>query len=262
MAYQRGSGFVGLQQYLNANRQQGAAMGGAVAGRIEGAQQGVRDEGAGVMAGLQQAVDAGTPQYLEPNSVGDAERKAAATRYTGPEGLTDAQIAGLNASADKAEETARLGATDAGVATLLQQQYGQGYTGVGGRSLDAALARRGAGERLDAAPKGMAGLRSYLGGLPGQAHALVDRAKDITSGQIARYSGYQPPPTPDTRPPQSAIPSTAPERRAPGTTIGNIRVPGATPQINPVTIGNTVAGAPTPPKKGGQYIGGVWVPYT
>ena len=195
MAYQRGSGFVGLQQYLNANRQQGAAMGGAVAGRVEGAQQGVRDEAGGVMGDLQQAVAAGTPQYLEPSSVGDAERKAAATQYRGPEGLTDAQVAGLNTSADKAEATAKLGTTDAGVATLLQQQYGQGYTGVGGRSLDAALARRGAGERLDAAPKGMAGLRSYLGGLPGQANALVDRAKDITSGQIARYSGYEPPQT-------------------------------------------------------------------
>lgn len=225
MAYQRGSGFVGLQQYLNANRQQGAALGGAVAGRVEGAQRDARDAGAATIAGLQDAVTAGTPQYVEPSSVGDAQRRLGANAYTGPEGLTEAQIGGLNQQADKAEEMAKLGTTDAGVATLLQQQYGNGYTGVGGRSLDAALARRGAGERLDAAPKGMEGLRSYLGTLPGQAAAIVDRGKDITSGVGMRYSQWEPPQTygTDTRRNTIQTPGTMPDK--PGrkrTTVDNV----------------------------------------
>lgn len=218
MAYQRGSGFVGLQQYLNANQQKGAAMGAAVAGRVEGAQHGVRDEANSVMEGLQTAVTAGTPQYMEPISVGDAQRHLEANRYTGPEGLTEAQISSLNTNADKAEELAKLGTTDAGVSTLMQQQYGNGYTGVGGRALDSALVRRGAGDRLDAAPKGMTGLRSYLGTLPSAAAAIVDRGKDITSGVGARYASYEPPPTygQDTRRNPIQTPGTMPTNRRKG----------------------------------------------
>lgn len=197
MAYQRGSGFVGLQQYLNANQQQAQQLGAGVAGRLEGEQAGVMDAGSQVLGDLQRQVNAGVPQYLEPSSVGDAERKAASTSYTGPEGLTPEQIAALGAQADTAEAQSKLGGTDAGVATLLQQQYGKGYAGVGGRSLDAFLARRGAGARLDAAPKGMDKVRTFLGALPGQAAAAVDRGRDIASGVGARYASYQPPPTLD-----------------------------------------------------------------
>lgn len=197
MAYQKGSGFVGLRDYLGANRQAGQAMGQQVLGQVNTAQQGVRDLGESTLGQLQQDVSAGVPTYSEPGSAEEAQARAGGahgTVYRGPQGLTSEQYGALTAGVDKAADVAGYGTTDAGVATLLQQQYGQGYTGVGGRSLDAALARRGAGAQLDAAAKsGIEGLRSYLGNVAGRAASTVEGGRERAADVRRQYGAYQPP---------------------------------------------------------------------
>lgn len=269
MAYQRGSGFVGLQQYLNANQQQAATLGGSVAGRIEGQQGEVRSAADATLGDVQQAAAAGTPTYTDPVDMATAENRAAGvgTTYTGPQGLTSGQWNNLTGKADAVGKNAQYGTTDAGVATLLQQQYGNGYTGVGGRSLDSFLARRGAGERLDsAAGKGMEALRSYLNTTNERAIAAGEQGSMNAANVRGQYrdwaNAHQPQPAQPTQPLVSLPPTTQPY--SPGNTLGTIHVPGNTPrQTNPVTIGNTTVGAPKPPGKGGgRYVGGQWVPYT
>lgn len=191
MAYQKGSGFVGLQQYLNANQQQAQQMGQQVAGQIDTAYGGVRSEADQMLAGVQGQAAAGAPAYQDPADLATANERAAGvgTTYTGPEGLSNAQNAALEASAKKAVDTAALGGTDVGVATLLQQQRGRGYTGVGGRSLDAFLARRGAGVELDDASKtGMDGLRAYLGNTREKGIAAAEQGREAAAEVRGRYA--------------------------------------------------------------------------
>lgn len=214
MAYQRGSGFVGLQQYLGANQQAAQQLGNTVAGQIEGAQQGVRSAADTALAGVQQAAAAGTPVYSDPGDLATAQARASggSTVYSGPQGLN---LQPLEAQATEAGKKAQYGTTDQGVATLLQQQYGQGYTGVGGRSLDAALARRGAGERLDyAAGKGMDALRSYLGDAGMKAGEAVEQGRVNAANVRNQYAQYQPPTTFDNGPRRNVIqtPGTMPEK--------------------------------------------------
>lgn len=195
MAYQRGSGFVGLQQYLNANQQQGQAMGGSVAGRVEGQQHDVRSAADSTINDVTQAAATGTPTYSDPGNLDTAQARAAGvgTTYTGPQGLSPEQWSNLNNKATAAGTNAQYGTTDAGVATLLQQQYGKGYTGVGGRTLDSALARRGAGERLDyAAGKGMDALRSYLGTTNERAIGIGQQGFQNAANVRQQYAQYQP----------------------------------------------------------------------
>lgn len=196
MAYQRGSGFVGLQQYLNANQQQGAALGNSVASRLEGnianTSSGVMSELNDAVAGVQAAANA-VPGYVEPTSREDADAKARAARYTGPQGLSAEKVAAARAGISDVEQQGKYGQTDAGVATLLQQQYGNGYTGVGGRSLDAALARRGAGERLDNAGKqGVAKLQQYLGTANQQAIEAGQQGLVNAATTRQQYENWQP----------------------------------------------------------------------
>lgn len=198
MAYQRGSGFVGLQQYLNANQQAGAGLGQAALGQVQQAQQGVRNAADTTVGEVEQAALAGTPVYSDPGSVEEAQARAAGrgTAYTGPQGFSPEQWGALSQKADEAGRTAQYGTTDAGVATLLQQQYGRGYTGVGGRTLDAALARRSAGEGLDtAAGKGMEGLRGYLNTANERVAAASERGMEGAANTRAQYAAYQPPAT-------------------------------------------------------------------
>lgn len=183
MPYQRGSGFVGLQQYLGANQEAAQRMGSQLAGQVE--QQGLAAQSAidARRQQVQQQIAAGTPQYVAPDYTGmsrdeawdaQAARRSNLPSYTGPTDMGDVEA--LSQQAQAAEQQAQLGGTDAGRAVLLQQQA-QGPYGLGARTLDALLAGRGAGGRLDAAASRFGDLQRYLG------TAQQDTAARAAAGQ-------------------------------------------------------------------------------
>lgn len=187
MPYQRGSGFVGLQQYLGANQEQAQRMGNNLAQQVE--QQGQAAQGA-IDAQRQQAqqqIAAGTPQYVAPDYSGmsrdeawDAQHARAAPTYTGPKDMGN--VDALNTQALEAQQQAQLAGTDAGRAVLLQQGA-QGPYGLGARTLDAFLAGRGAGARLNAAASRFGDLQKYLGtaqqGVADAATAAQQQAQQV-----------------------------------------------------------------------------------
>lgn len=169
-SYQRGSGFVGLRDYLQANPEAGQRMGDQLAAQVEGqgqAAQGAIDTQRGL---VEQQIAAGTPQYAAPDYAGmskeeawDAQalRRATPAPYTGPKDMGN--VDALNTQALQAQTAAQLAGTDAGRAVLMQRA-GTAAPTVGGRSLDAALAGRGAGNRLAAASSRFGALQKYLSG--------------------------------------------------------------------------------------------------
>jgi hypothetical protein len=206
-------------------------MGAAVADRLEGdiaktvgaTQSGLSDATARVIS---QAA-AGTPQYVAPTSQAEADAGAFGARYTGPWGLSNEDVAAAEAGITKAGEQGKYGATDAGIATLLQQQYGQGYTGVGGRSLDAALVRRGAGERLEkAGSAGVDKLKEYLGTAARETAAAAEQGS-VKAGTVRQqYGQWAPPQTDDVRRNPIQTPGTMPARG--NTTIYGLPLGGVT----------------------------------
>lgn len=281
MAYtQRGSGFVGLRDYLGLNRQQGEAMGNTLASQVE--QEAAAARGAVDAAGatLKRKAEAAVPTYQSmPVGLDSAEEEAfrqarAGVGYTGPRELGDvANVNELQTGLDKARQTGSLAATDAGRSVLLSQR-GQGARTQGGRMLDASLAGRGGGERLEAATRGTDALRNYLGlaqtaaqGVTADAAArgaaVQDRYRKESEDlrRIRNQPIHYNPVAPKAPPVYQAPP------RPEGNQVGNIFVP-ANPEGRDQIIGTTpIPAAPQPapagkkPNKGGQYIGGVWVPY-
>lgn len=176
MAYQRGTGFVGLQQYLGANDEQAKRMGQGLTNQVNAEGQAAQtaiDQG---VKNFDTAASVGTPTYtglstgLETGEeAADLAGKAAGSVYTGPKALGDvADVDALRKRAVGASQTAGLASTDAGRATLLTKGA-TGTYGLGARSLDAYLAGRGGGAELDAAT-------TKYGKLPGAVDAAVTRA--------------------------------------------------------------------------------------
>lgn len=194
----RGSGFVGLGQYLQANQQQAQQMGNAIA-------QGIEQEGAATKQATDDAVRtfndaAGVSATYNtlggaPGSYGAAPAAMAnvdtANRVlAGPQelgGVVD--VDALNARASSLGDRARMGGSDAGVSVLMAQQ-GKGANTQGGRNLDSFLARRGAGERLDNAATAYGRLGSYVGAAQEQAKTAGAAARDRAKGAIAGASPY------------------------------------------------------------------------
>lgn len=208
MPYQRGSGFVGLQDYLGANREAAAQMGNSLASEVERqgqAAMGAIDQQA---AATQQQISAGTPEFntfgLEPDEEA-LLRARVAQGYTGPQDMGN--VDAVSAQARKASETAELAGTDTGRAVLLQRGATGPYN-LGARTLDAFLAGRGAGARLDAARGKFGELQKYLGTAQGNVANAVNEAKARTLGmqQQAAASTPQyaqpgaPPPAPPAHP--------------------------------------------------------------
>lgn len=203
MPYQRGSGFVGLQQYLGANQEQAQRMGNNLAQSVE--QQGQAAQGA-IDAQRQQAeqqIAAGTPQYAAPDYTGmsrdeawdaQAARRANPPGYSGPKDMGN--VDALSTQAQAAQQQAQLAGSEAGRAVLLQQQA-QGPYGLGARTLDAFLAGRGAGGRLDAASSRFGALQKYLGtaqqGVADAATAAQGRAAGVQARMRAEPRVPMPP---------------------------------------------------------------------
>lgn len=188
MAFQRGTGFVGLQQYLNANQAQAQSMGNRLADDVE--KRGNEAMGAidAQRAVTGRQIEAGTPTYnlagLDPDER-EYARTVATRGYTGPQDMGDTTA--LASQAQSASEQANLGATEAGRAVLLAQQAKGPYS-LGARTLDAYLAGRGAGGRLEAAQGRFGDLQKYLTGAQQQVADQVSGAKAQTAtvqGQFA-----------------------------------------------------------------------------
>jgi len=183
MAYQRGTGFVGLQQYLGANEEQAKKMGQGITDQVNTEGQAAQ----GAIDTASQAVEAqaaaGTPTY-EPlpdaqNLPGTADLynygKMQQATYKGPKALGDvADTTALTKQAAGAQQTAQLAGTDAGRATMLAKSA-QGSYGLGARSLDAYLAGRGGGQALEQATSKYAKLQDYLGTAEKTATARGER---------------------------------------------------------------------------------------
>lgn len=177
--YQRGTGFVGLNQYLGLNRGAAGQMGNALAQQAE--QQGAAAQG---------AIDTATSKANEAVKAGGTGQG-----YSGPTGLGD--MATLYGQAAGAQNYANALGNNAGRATLLGQQYGANTWG--GGQLDAALAGAGAGGQRMAAAQGKYGkLLEYLGNAQ---QGVQQRAADARTaapaptkrppGQVERGDDYR-----------------------------------------------------------------------
>lgn len=201
MAYQRGSGgsgFVGLQQYLNANRGAAQQMGGDLAAGLNKSAADVQNEIDVGASAFGAAAQAGTPQFdqttamLEGGVLGEQARNGG-IQYRGPNTLRDVVDTDyLKNRVTSVGQQAELAGTDAGRATLLQQRYGQGYTGVGGRSLDAWLAGVGGGEGIAKATTGISKLQSYLGTAETNAAAKAAQGKGAAAALSDTYQSQFP----------------------------------------------------------------------
>lgn len=264
MAYTRGSGFVGLTNYLGLNRQAGERMGEQLAQQVEGSTNAARGAVDAASSDFAQQVQAGTPTYQTGGNIYDVAGRAASTQYGGPTALSAQTVGGIEQKIADAQRMGQLAGTDSGRAALM------GGTGSqGGRMLDAALAGRSA--RLDQAARGYQGLRGYLGLAQSNAAGQVASAQKATEDVRAKYAAelqQEPQWMKDARQPRPEAPaSPAPAQDKPqgGQYIGGNWVPHGTPQApkGPVMVGNVNAnpGQPKKPKQGGQWVGGQWVPY-
>lgn len=211
MAYNgpRGSGFIGLQQYLGLNRGAAQRMGDTLAQQVE--QQGGAALGQiNTLAQQAQARLGGQPTYTAPTSAAEAAQRAAeAKKYA--EGISGelgsaADVSATEQAAAKAQQAAQFGTTDAGRSVLLGQQYGQsGYT-QGGSMLDSFLAGRGGGARLEQANNAYGKLREFLGTARSNYATAANAARQNALGVSQQYGAYRPPaaaqPAPVAQPPR------------------------------------------------------------
>lgn len=196
-SYPRGSGFVGLRDYLGLNAD--SRMGDALAEEIETAgrplARSIQDAGAEFYDKAQR----GTPTYQtgQAETMG-AEANAGRVVYQGPKSLGDVANADrLDAETGRVSELARMAGTDAGRAALYRQRQGDNgsYTD-GGAMLDAAISGRTGGARLANASSAFGRLQDMLGvaqrGATAQANAGQQAAADLSE----RYRREAPPAKP------------------------------------------------------------------
>lgn len=207
-SYPRGSGFLGLTNYLGLNQEAGQRMGSVLA-------QEVSQAGAPVAESIRKASEdfttkavRGTPTYdegtamLEPGALGEAARQGRIV-YSGPKDLSEVtDVANLEGEAQKAEDFAKQAGSEAGISALYQERHGSkgGYS-QGASMLDAALTSRGGGATLKNAAKGYAGLLDMLGVAKSGASASVANGKQGASELSEKYKKEFPAGKPYTAPP-------------------------------------------------------------
>lgn len=196
MAYQRGTGFVGLQQYLNANQEAAQRMGQGLAQQVNAEGQAVTGAIDAAGQDFNQQAEAGTPTYqAAPYGLETGEdtayhdTAAANATYKGPTTLGNTE--NLAKQANAASQTANLASTDAGRATLLAKGA-QGQYGLGARTLDSYLAGRGGGEALQQATSKYAKLQDYLGTAKTQAEARAQQGVADAAAVKGQYVANRP----------------------------------------------------------------------
>ncbi len=188
MAYTRGSGFVGLTNYLGLNRQAGERMGEQLAQQVEGSTNAARGAVDAASTDFAKQVQAGTPTYQTGGNIYDVAGRAADTRYGGPTALSTQAVGGIEQKIAEATRMGQLAGTDSGRVALMGGAGSQG-----GRMLDAALAGRSG--RLDQAARGYQGLRGYLGLAQDNAKAQGvsgQKAADDVRAKYAAELGQEP----------------------------------------------------------------------
>lgn len=170
----KGSGYVGLDAYANANRAGGAAMADALTGRAEGQASFARDR-----------VD------LARNAFAAGAREGAgAGGYAGPESLetfADGAFASTGESAQKGYAAVSRLSSWEGRQTALQDVYGQGggYS-QGAQRLDTALAGGANAGRYDALKQKYADLPRAWGEARKEADATVKAARETSAALAAQ----------------------------------------------------------------------------
>jgi hypothetical protein len=172
-----GSGFVGFDRYLQANRQGAQNMATTVGDAVEKSGQ----EAVGALQG-------GTDTFAA-KSQGVGTGGAPPTTYTGPKTWEEAGVDVGDVTkkvVDASGKVSSLG-TPGGVASLLKESY-NGPTTAGGSALDAALTGAAGGQRFQQLNTAYGDLTQRLLDASGGAGKLYDQRVAETEAAAARYA--------------------------------------------------------------------------
>lgn len=181
----RQGGFVGLQQYLEANKGGTERLAGTVAQGIEKAGQEAQASTEALGKEAQSAIGAGSTQNIagaigsDPGSVSTGQFQRATKGYQGPQGVSN--LGGYGSALASSQKVAglqeQLGAGETGYQGLLEKTVGGPQYTRGLSTLDAALLTgdTGAQERFK-------NLQGYLGGVQSGFTGLQEK----TAGDIAQ----------------------------------------------------------------------------
>lgn len=190
---QRGSGFVGLDKYLAANRNAAKRMSDALAGTVETAGAESESDVADVTEQYERDVAAGIPQFNENGEpLTPAELQALIdAKYTGPESLSD--MAGWDAAKAKVDKTAQDAArlsSLSGRMGALQDQYGKGggYN-LGSQRLDSFLSGATGGGRFQELKDKYGALSESVGGASAASQAMSRSAADSVKAMSDKAKG-------------------------------------------------------------------------
>lgn len=176
---QRGSGFIGLDMYLEANRAKAGAMADELASSVASKGALAEKELADVQRLFAEGLQAGQLGFDEKDLTAEEARRRAGITYSGPTGL--GEVKGYSEARQKAEEAERQaqGLTSLyGRQAALQEKYGQGggYT-AGQQRFDAALSGAAGGQRFDE-------LKSKYGSLSSAFDTAAKTAQGEAQGAI------------------------------------------------------------------------------
>lgn len=190
-ATRRGTGFVGLQQYLGLNQGAAQRMGDTLASGVEAAGAGVQSDTQAAKAKALEAISQGSLAMPgEGTTAAQAKDKATRT-YTGPMGMDAGTVTDLYGRAAGVQRQAQALGSNTGRATLLGQKYGS--TSWGGGQLDAALAGAGpSGARVSGAAGAYGRLLGQLGGAQSTVQQAARTASDATSKAAKAYGELVP----------------------------------------------------------------------
>lgn len=285
---QSAPGYVNFSRLLAINQGGAQKMADNLASTVQQKGSEASNQIQGANQGFQQQVKAGTLNFQRPwapsqnESAANLYAQAGALSengkkgYSGPKDWAGAgyDTVGLKGAASDASQAAKNLTTAGGRGSLLRAQAGGPYS-AGMSTLDSALSGAALGSRgrdlsalygglsqqlMDyqaAGGKAVEGATAASNAAAQQYATEAERYRDLAGRREASdASGVTLP----------SAPPAAPAPRAPVQYIGTTPVPvGSTPQTQPIPIPGGSGGTiqPTPPKKsGGQYIGGMWVPYT
>lgn len=187
----RGTGFVGLQQYLGLNQGSAQRMGDTLAGGVEAAGAGVQSDTEAAKGKALEAIAAGSMAMPGEGTTAAQAKDMSGRSYTGPVGMDAATTTDLYGRAANVQRQAQSLGSNTGRAAMLGQKYGQ--TSWGGGQLDAALAGAGpSGARVSGAAGAYGRLLGQLGGAQSTVQQAARTASDTTSKAAKAYGELVP----------------------------------------------------------------------
>lgn len=195
MATQRGSGFIGLDKYLAANRKKAEDMAGGLSGGVETAGGEATGWLEDAQRGFMRDVGASMPQVNEGAPLSAADAAALGTSaYTGPNSLGERE--GWDAArqkADKASQGVNALNSFAGRQAMLQDQYGKqgGYT-QGQQRLDSFLTGAAGGNRFEQLKQQYGGLSDAFGTANTASQKQAQTAAESAAATAKKYGDMAP----------------------------------------------------------------------